>query len=165
LLVALGYLVTLKLLPFTDTVWFRSTGLRSGQRVFGTGLAAIVIVTGMVGLVTLASSAALRLQPSTQFLQLLSALDIAWATATIMVGLYWWRGRVAAMAGGAFVGATCIATIARYLDAVGFTPKGRWRLDAAALWKYVLPYDIAVAIIAIAVLVFAARLRAQLLSE
>jgi len=164
LLVLLGYLLAFKMLPFTDTIWFRGTRLKATQRVFGTGLAAIVAVTGVVGLVTLASSAALRLQPSTQFLQLLSALDIAWAVATVMVGLYWLRGRTAALVGGAIVGIACIATIARYLDSVGFTSKGRWRLDAAALWKYVLAYDIAVAVIAIAIFVFATRRRAQLLS-
>ena len=164
LLVLFGYLLAFKLLPFTDTIWFGGTSLRATQRVIGTGLALIVTVTGVVGLVTLASSAALRLQPSTQFLQLLSALDIAWAASTVMVSLYWLRGRVAALVGGAIVGLACIATIARYLDAVGFTPKGRWRLDAAALWKYILPYDIAVAIIAIAAFIFAVKRRAQLLS-
>jgi hypothetical protein len=113
-----------------------------------------------VGLVTLASSAALRFQPSTQFLQLLSALDIAWAIATVMVAVYWLRGRWPALMAGAVVGVVCIASIFRYLDAVGFTPRGRWRLDGGALWTYVIPFDMAVAVIAIGLFVFAARRRA-----
>jgi len=164
LLVALGFLLTTRLLPFTDTIWFGSSSLRGVGRVYGTGLVVIVIVAGTVGLVALASSAALRLQPSTQFLQLLSALDIAWAAATVMVALYWLRGKRAALVGGAMVGIVCIASIARYLDAVGFTPRGRWRLDAASLWEYVLPYDIAVALIAIGLFVYAAKRKAALVS-
>ena len=123
--------------------------------------ATVFMVTGSVALVTLASSAALRFQPSTQFLQLLSALDIAWAAATVMIAAYWLWGRRAALIGGIAVGVVCIAAIARYLDAVGFTPRGRWRLDGGALWTYVLPYDMAVAAIAIGLFWFALRRRAS----
>ncbi len=163
LLVLFGLILTARLLPLTDTLWFADMGLSPLRRVMATGLGAIIIVTGVVGLVTLASAAALRFQPSAQFLQLLSALDIAWAVATVMVAVYWLRGRRAALVAGATVGVICVASIARYLDAVGFSPQGRWRLDGGALWTYVLPYDMAVAIIAIGAFVFAARRRAATL--
>ena len=59
---------------------------------------AIVIVTGVTALVTLATTAALRFEPSLQFLQLLSALDIAWVVAgtTLAVRSLW--GRLPAIA-------------------------------------------------------------------
>jgi hypothetical protein len=160
LLVIFGLLLAARLLPLIDTPWFGNRGLSATRRVMATGLGAVIIVTGVVGLVTLASSAALRFQPSTQFLQLLSALDIAWAASTVMVALYWLRGRTAAIVGGALVGVLCIATIFRYLDAVGFTKRGRWLLNGGELWTYVIPYDLAVAIIAIGLFVYAARRRA-----
>ncbi len=160
LLVIFGLLLATRLLPLVDTPWFANRGLSAPRQVMATGLGAIIIVTGVVGLVTLASSAALRFQPSTQFLQLLSALDIAWAASTVMVALYWLRGRTAALVGGALVGVLCIATIFRYLDAVGFTNRGRWLLKGHELWTYVIPYDVAVAVVAIGLFVYAARRRA-----
>ncbi len=164
LLVALALLLTWRLLPLTTHSWFGESTHRAWSpqsQVAATGLAAIFIVTGVVGLVTLASSAALRLQPSTQFLQLLSALDIAWAVSTLMVAAYWWRGRVAAAAAGGLVGVACVWAIARYLDAVGFTPQGRWRLVGPALWEYVLPYDIAIALVAVGAFVLSVRRQAS----
>jgi len=160
LLVLLAVSLTFRLLPYTDGLWFGAGSLTRVRRVMATGLGAIVIVTGIVGLVTLASSAALRYQPSTQFLQLLSALDIAWAVSTTMIAVHWLRGRRAALVAGGVVGVLCIASIGRYLDSVGFTPLGRWRLDAGALWEFVLPYDIAVATVAIVLFVVAARRKA-----
>ena len=159
-LVLFALILATRMLPLTRRPWFNGFELSPQRRVVATGLGAIIIVTGVVGLVTLASSAALRFQPSTQFLQLLSALDIAWAVATVMVAVYWLRGRVAAIVAGVAVGVLCIASIFRYLEAVGFTRRGRWRLDGEALWTYVIPYDLAIAAIAIALFLFAARRRA-----
>lgn len=161
LLVVLGLFLTRRLLSASEGLWFEATEMSPERRVMATGLAVIVIVTGIVGLVTLASSAALRFQPSTQFLQLLSALDIAWAAATVMVAANWLWGRRQAMVAGALVGVVCVATIARYLDAVGFTSEGQWRLRAESLWTYVLPFDLIVAVIAIVLFVFAARRRGR----
>jgi len=157
LLVFLAVFVTSRLLALTTSPWFAGSRLRFEQRVLATGVATVILVTGVVGLATLASSAALRFQHSTQFLQLLSALDIAWAAATVMVAAYWLWGRVAALIGGAAVGVLCVATIARYLKEVGFTTRGGWRLRASDLWTYVLPFDTAVALIAIGLLFFAWR--------
>lgn len=158
--------LTFRLLGYLDTIWFDRKAmrhpLRFQRRVLATGLSTIVIVTGTVGLATLASSAALRYQPSTQFLQLLSALDIAWAVATVMVAAYWLWGRRYAVAGGLAVVAVCLWAIWRYLDNVGFGPNGGWRLRAAPLWEYVLIYDMAIAVIAIGLLWLAIRRRSAL---
>ena len=161
LLVLFGFFLAQRMLATTDALWFGATPLRKDRRVMATGLGVIIIVTGVVGLVTLASSAALRFQPSTQFLQLLSALDIAWAMATVMVALYWLWGRRVALVGGLTVGVVCVITIARYLDAVGFTRGGKWRLEAESLWTHVLPFDIAVAVIAIGLFFYAAKRRSR----
>lgn len=160
LLVIFGLILAARVLPLIETPWFSGLGLSARRREAATGIGAIIIVTGVVGLVTLASSAALRFQPSTQFLQLLSALDIAWAATTIMVAVYWIRGRVAALVAGAIVGILCIASIFRYLNAVGFSPQRRWRLDGGALWTYVIPFDMAIGAVAVAAFVFAVRRRA-----
>lgn len=161
LLVAFGFFLANRLLASTDSLWFGATPLKKDRRIMATGLGVIIIVTGIVGLVTLASSAALRFQPSTQFLQLLSALDIAWAMTTVMVAAYWLWGRRAALLGGTIVGVVCIISIARYLEAVGFTKRGKWRLDAEALWTYVLPFDMAVAVIAIGLFIYAAKRKSR----
>lgn len=147
-----------RLLRRLDPVWFEGAPITSSQRAFGTALGVVVIVTGSVGLVALASSAALRLRPPTQLLQLLSALDIAWAATTVMVASFWlWnRVRVALLQGAAVV-ALCVFAYYRYVDEVAFGPSGAWRLRASELWEYVLVYDIAIAVIAIALLVFAVR--------
>ena len=69
--------LSLRLAPITDDRWL--TGIASdARRLFATGAAVVALVTGYAALITLTSSAALRLDPSMQFLQLLSALDIAW---------------------------------------------------------------------------------------
>jgi len=159
LLVMLALFLADRVLPMADTPWFADRGLSPQRQFMATGLGVIIIVTGVVGLVTLASSAALRFQPSTQFLQLLSALDIAWAASTVMVALYWLRGRWAALVGGTVVAVLSIATVFRYLDAVRFSTPGRWRLDGGELWTYVIPYDMAIAVTAIGLFVFAARRR------
>lgn len=161
LLVLLTIFVAARLLALTDTPWFANADLSPSRRLVATGLAFVVLITGVVGLVTMASSAALRFQPSTQFLQLLSALDIAWAAATVMVALYWLRGRWAALVGGALVGGVCIATIFRYLQVSGFTRAGRWRPDGGELWSRVIVYDVIVALIAIGLFAYAVRRRAN----
>ena len=156
-----GIYLAFRLLKRLEPVWFDSSPITATQRVFGTGLGVVIIVTGCVGLVTLASSAALRLRPATQFLQLLSTLDIAWAASTVMVAAYWLWSRVrVALFGGLVVVAACTVTLARYVDEAAFGPNGGWRLTASELWEYVLPYDIGVAAIAIGMLFYAVRKRA-----
>ena len=117
----------------------------------------VVIITGTVGLVTLASSAALRLQPSLQFLQLLSALDIAWAAGAVVVGGYrLWSPPVARIA-GLVVGVACVISIWNYLRLVGFTADGGWLLDGGQLLRLVIPFDMIVGAAAGAVLFLGTR--------
>ena len=87
-LVLLGLAASIRLAPFAGGDWFLGESWSSFWRLIASGVAVVVLVTGMVGLVALASSAALRYPPSMQFLQLLSALDIAWAGAALVVGVY-----------------------------------------------------------------------------
>lgn len=162
LLSVLVVFLAYRLLPRTDSTWFAGTVLAYRRRVFATGLALVIIVTGVVGLTTLAASAALRFQPSTQFLMLLSALDIAWSVTAVMVAVYWLWGRMSiALAAGGAVVALCVWAIVNYLNEVGFGPNGGWRLRADSLWTYVLPYDMFVAAVAIGLFWLAVRKRSD----
>jgi hypothetical protein len=157
MLVALGLAVAWALTPLADDTWFAGTRLSVEWRLQVSAAGVVALATGVVGLVTLASSAALRLQPSLQFLQLLSALDIAWAGAAIVVGLRRWHGRGAAAGGGLALGVVCVWSIWRYLDQVGFTADGGWQVDGGRLMALVIPYDMAAATVAVAVLVVGTR--------
>ena len=92
--VLFGLALTFVLEPLADANWFVATGWSTSVRLIASGASIVALVTGVVALVTLASSAALRYDPSTQFLQLLSALDIAWAGAAILIGVTRLAGRV-----------------------------------------------------------------------
>jgi len=152
-LVVLGIVVTARLLGFTAAEWYRGTAWSARAKRLAGDVSLVVLVTGLVGLVTLASSAALRLQPSLQFLQLLSALDIAWAGAAIMIGAYRLWGRTAALVGGTLLGVFCVWSIWNYLRIVGFTGDGGWLLDGGQVMRLVLPFDMMAAVVAIALLV------------
>ena len=113
--------------------------------------------TGVVGLVTLASSVALGFDVSTQFLQLLSALDIAWVVAATVVGATRARGRTIGLVAGALIGLVCVWSISFYLSKVGFGPEGDWVVSGSALLRYVIPFDVMAAIVAIGVFVYGVR--------
>ena len=125
--------------------------------MIASGVVVIVLVTGVVALVTLASSAALRYPPSLQFLQLLSAVDIAWVVAAFVIGAGRAWGRSAGVIGGLLVGIVCVAAIYAYLGLVGFGPAGEWIVDGSALWTRVIPVDMAAALGAIAVFAYGTR--------
>ena len=112
----------------------------------------MVIVTGVIGLVTLATSGSLRFQPSLQFLQLLSALDIAWAGAAIVFGVWRRWGRTAAIWGGVALGVACVASIWNYLRIVGLGGDGGWAVDGGELMRLVIPSDVMAATVAIVLL-------------
>ncbi len=138
-------------------LWAPGNGLVGCKAGLATAMASGAVVvavnTWVVALVTLATGAALRFDSSLQFLQLLSALDIAWAGAAIVVGGVRWHGRLVGTLLGIGLGVVCVWAIWHYLDVVGFTPSGGWVVDAGALWTYVLPYDMGAAAAAVAVLV------------
>jgi hypothetical protein len=159
-LVLLGLLASIRLAPFAGVDWFLGQSWSRFWRGIASGVSVVFLVTGMVGLVALASSAALRYPPSMQFLQLLSALDIAWAGAALVVGVYRaWR-LPAAIAAGSLLAVICIWSIWWYLDAVGFGPNGEWIVDASVLMRRVLPFDVAAAVMAIGALLYGTRRQA-----
>ena len=131
--------------------WFPAW--QPGRRRLAAAATLVALDTGAVALLTLASSAALRFDPSLQFLQLLSALDIAWAGAAISIGAYLkWGTRTAAWIGGVVLGVFCVFSIWRYLDIVGFAADGGWKVSGSDLMKYVIPFDMAAAVVAVAML-------------
>jgi len=153
-LVLLGITASIRLAPLAGGDWFQGRSWSLFVRSLASGVSVVFLVTGLVGLVSIASSAALRYPPSLQFLQLLSALDIAWAGAALVVGVYRaWR-IPAAIAAGLMLTVICVWSIWWYLDAVGFGPSGEWIVDASVLMRRVLPFDIAAAVTAIGALLF-----------
>ncbi len=156
--VLLGLALAFHLSELTEEPgWFEGYLVKASTRRLLAAVFAVVLTTGVVALVTLATAAALRIQPSLQFLQLLSALDIAWAGAAIVIGLRRWAGTRAAIAGGLVLGVVCVWSVWRYLRNVGFEADGGWRVDGGALLEFVLPYDMAAAVIAVVVLVVGTR--------
>jgi amino acid permease len=115
----------------------------------------VALVTGFAALLMLATAAAGRYDPSMQFLQLLSAMDIAWVTAALFFGARKLWGPRWAWLLGAVIVLACVASIAAYLGAVGFSADGGWIVDARKMWTIVIPSDMAAAVAAIAVLLAA----------
>lgn len=145
--VVYGIGLSFRLVGMADPPWFEGMATPRRRRC-ATSIWLVTLVAGSVGLVALATSAGLRYDPSMQFLQVLSAVDIAWAAASIAVGVSWWRGRGPAGAGVALLAVVCIWSIWRYLSIVGFGPEGSWRVDADRMSTLVLPYDVAAALMA-----------------
>lgn len=139
--------------PLADLGWFESLRRPWLARVS----AMVAAVVGFSALLTLASSAAARYDPSLQFLQLLSSLDIAWVVAGLYLGARaLWGKRIAVVAGSLLLVA-CVVSIALYLDAVGFAADGGWLVDGAQMWRIVIPSDVMAAVITITTLLVAAR--------
>jgi hypothetical protein len=149
LLVVFAVGLVFHLAPLGDEPWFEGLEMGENGRRALTWVSIVVMTTGATGLVTLATSAALRFDPSLQFLQMLSALDIAWAAAALTLGLRRRIGVKAAVFGASVLGIVCVWAIWRYLDTVGFTADGGWILEASALRRLVLPYDMGAAVVAL----------------
>ena len=156
-LVGFSLLLSLLLAPLVDGSWFAGTGWPPDTRRLAAGITVVVVVTGATGIVTVASAGALRFQPSLQFLQLLSALDIAWVVAAVVVGFHARRSRSVALLGGVVIGAVCVASIWNYLRIVGLGPDGGWLLRGDDLLRLVIPFDVMAALIAGSVLVLGLR--------
>ena len=156
-LVAFSFALTFALASYGDAPWFDGRGWPVARRRFVTAVTLIVIVTGVTGLVTMASAAAMQYQPSLQFLQLLSALDIAWVVAGTTLALRSLWGNVAAAAGGTMMSIVCVLSIALYLTEVGLAPDQGWQVDGAEMLRLVLPFDVGAALITIGLTVLASR--------
>lgn len=162
LLVGLELVVTLRIAPLGDEEWFAGFVEWSvRRRTFLAAVVLVVIPTGVVALVTLATAAALRFDPSLQFLQLLPALDIVWAGAALVIGVGWLRGRSAALAAGIILAVACVWSVWNYLRVVGFSSDGGWLVDRGEMMRLVLPFDMIAAAVAVTVLVVAVRRRAS----
>lgn len=131
-------------------------------RRFATDAALVAAVTGAVALVTLASSATLGYQPSLQFLQLISALDIGWTTSGFYLGVRRLSTRTwAGPAAGVFMGTMCVLSLVRYLSAIGFGPDGGWDVQGPEMLRLVVPADTMAAALTIGALVLGARAEAR----
>jgi hypothetical protein len=158
-LVVIAHAMTITLMSLGNEPWFEAMSWGPVVRSIASGIGLVVLVTGTVGLITLASSAALGFDPSLQFLQLLSALDIAWAGAALTIGVYRAFSRGWAIFAGSVLGVVCIWSIWNYLSVVGFGPAGSWIVSGPDLARYVIPYDVAAAVMA--VVFFLLGVRAQ----
>ena len=136
----------------THGLWFSHLAAPKARRATAVGLVAAVSFATM--LVTLASSAALRYDPSTQFLQLLSAFDIAWVVTGLIIGLSFRVGRGKWMAAGVAMTVMCVFSIYLYVDAVGFGPNGEWLVRASEMLRLVIPFDVAAAVMTTAAILW-----------
>ena len=114
--------ISLRLAPLADETWFVDLST-VGRREFAAATAIAAVATGYAALTTLATSAALRLDASLQFLQLLSAIDIAWVVAATVVGTRWiWGERVSRVA-GVSMSVVCVWSIGGTSTRSGSGPK------------------------------------------
>ena len=139
--------------PTVDQDWFADT-----RRPWLARTASLVaLAVGVAALITLAASAAARYQPSLQFLQLLSSLDIAWVVAALYLGGRVLWGQRIAITAGVMLLVACVVSIAVYLHRVGFTAEGGWLVDGGQLLRVVLPSDVMAALISMTVVLLASR--------
>lgn len=156
LLVEFEVALALKLAPIADeSGWF--SDLAEPRRSLAAAVSVVALVTGSAALVTLATSAALRFDASMQFLQLLSALDIAWVVAAASIGARRRWGTAAASGTAIAIGIFCVWSIWRYLDTVGVGGDGEWIVNGRELMRLVLPNDLIAAVVAISLLEFGTR--------
>jgi hypothetical protein len=160
-LVSMALALALQLAGLVESVWFPDRGWPEARKRLAAAATLIALVALVVGLVTLATSAALRFQPSLQFLQLLSSLDIAWAVTALVIGTRLLRGSGAAFVAGVALDVVCVGALWNYLRLVGFETDGGWLLDGDRLGQLVIPADMAAAAVAIVVLGFGLRSLAQ----
>lgn len=152
LLVTYGIVVAAALASVLDDQPFADSRMDERWKWFAGAAVVVVLATGATALATLATSAALRYQPSLQFLQLLSAVDIAWAGAALYLGARWLWGTRAASWAAVALGLVCVWSLWNYLSFVGLTPDGGWLVDGAELMQRVIPYDMVAAAVALVVL-------------
>ena len=139
--------------PTVDQDWFIS----SSRPWLARTASITALAVGVAALVTLSAAAAARYQPSMQFLQLLSSLDIAWVVAALYFGgRALWRHRLPLGAASLLLVA-CVISIAVYLHRVGFEPEGGWLVDGAELLRVVIPSDVAAAVMSISAVLLASR--------
>jgi len=145
--------LAVELTSLTDQPWFNH--LKKAWLASTASLVAVVV--GFSALLTLATSAAAQYETSLQFLQLLSSLDIAWVVAALYIGARKLWGRGIALVLGSMILLACVASIALYLQTVGFTESGGWLVDANAMFRIVISSDTIAALLSLTILFAAAR--------
>lgn len=155
------FLFTIEMSPLTDRPWFQQT-----KRPWLASSASLVAAAvGFSALLTLATSAAARYDPSLQFLQLLSSLDIAWVVAGLYLGARKLWGKPYALILASVLIIVCVWSIAVYLSSVGFTSDGGWLVDGGEMMRIVLPADTIAAVIAIAAMLLASHRSERLTAQ
>ena len=144
--------LVVELTSLTDQPWFNH--LKKAWLASTASLVAVVV--GFSALLTLATSAAAQYETSLQFLQLLSSLDIAWVVAALYIGARNLWGRGIALVLGSMILLACVASIALYLQTVGFTESGGWLVDANAMFRIVISSDTIAALLSLTILFAAA---------
>jgi hypothetical protein len=145
--------LVVELTSLTDQPWFNH--LKKAWLASTASLVAVVV--GFSALLTLATSAAAQYETSLQFLQLLSSLDIAWVVAALYIGARKLWGRGIALVLGSMILLACVASIALYLQTVGFTESGGWLVDVNAMFRIVISSDTIAALLSLTILFAAAR--------
>ncbi len=138
-----------------EKLWFSTLSVPT--RRLSTAVGLIGLSTFGTMLLTLASSAALRWHPSTQFLQLISAADIAWVVAGTIAGLAMRTNAGVWLPAGFAIAAMCTWSMYRYLSSVGFGSEGEWIVQASELGRLVIPFDIGAAAMALIAVWFGVR--------
>lgn len=156
-LVGFGLAVAVDLAPLAEAGPFANARRTPLWRAVAGATFVVLLATGAVALVTLASSAAARYQPSLQFLQLLSSMDIVWAGATLYLGVRWWRNERFGLVAAGLLGVFCVWSLWNYLGAVGLAADGGWLVIGEEIMRRILPYDMAAAVVAVVSLAFGAR--------
>lgn len=157
LVAAWNWLLALRLISDTRAhgIWFAGRNGRWAALATSVGIVALCAFAAM--LVALASSAALRLDPSAQFLQLISAADIAWVVSGLMVGLSYRHGRPVWAPAGFALAVVCVWASYRYLAVVGLGPNGAWVVSGEDLLRLVIPFDVLAAVMAVAAIAYGVR--------
>lgn len=154
LLVLSAALLAAKLAPLLHTPWFTERRLD----LLWSAVSLVALVTGYIALVTLATSSGLRYEPSLQFLQLLSALDVAWTASALGFGVVLLSGfRRSGLAAALVLDVICVLSIWNYLRVVGFDDGGGWLVSRRDLLTLVIPFDVAAAAVAVGALVAGLR--------
>ena len=140
------FLFVIEMSPLTDEPWF--SPIKRSWLASSASLVAAVV--GFSALLTLATSGAARYDPSLQFLQLLSSLDIAWVVAALFLGARKLWGEPLALILASALIVICVWSIAVYLNSVGFTSEGGWLVDGGEMMRIIIPADTVAAVAAIA---------------
>ena len=147
------FIFVIEMSPLTDQPWF--SPIKGSWLASSASLVAAVV--GFSALLTLATSAAARYDPSLQFLQLLSSLDIAWVVAALYLGARKLWGKPLALILASTLIVICVWSIAVYLTSVGFTSNGGWLVDGSEMMRIIIPADTVAAVVAIAAMLGASQ--------